>query len=206
MYRLYWSPGRASMAVHAALEELAADYALELVDLSRPREPAFLKLNPTGRVPTLAVGDGVVIGETAAILMYLADHHPQAALAPVGTEALRPASYPWTCYLTNTLQWAFFPWFYPERFSADPSHVGAIKKKAQETLHDIWQIVDRHLEQGGPYILGDQFTTCDLMLHMFTEWRKPLPDLLQRCRYVSRLAKLMAERPPVQKMMTYQKA
>src|SRR5262249_11023290 len=58
MYRLYWSPGSASMAVHAALEETGADYALERVDLSRSRELAYLRLNPTGRVPTLAVGEG----------------------------------------------------------------------------------------------------------------------------------------------------
>jgi glutathione S-transferase len=192
------------MAVHAALEELAVDYALERVDLSRPREPGFLKLNPTGRVPTLAISDGVVIAETAAILMYLADRDPQATLAPLGTDPLRPAYYQWTCYLTSTLQPAFFPWFYPERFSDNPSHAEAIKKKAQETLHGIWQQIDRHLEQGGPHILGDRFTICDFMLHMFSEWRKPHPDLLQRYRSVARLAKLMAERPSVQRMMTYQ--
>jgi glutathione S-transferase len=204
MYRLYWSPRRASMPVHAALEELAVDYALERVDLSRPREPTFLKLNPTGRVPTLAVSDGVVIAETAAILMYLADRHPQAALAPLGNDPLRPAYYQWTCYLSSTLQPACFPWFYPERYSDDPSHFEAIKKKAQETLYGIWQHIDRHLEQGGPHILGLRFTTCDLLLHMCSEWRRPHPDLLQRYRCVGRLVKLVSERPSVQRMMAYQ--
>jgi glutathione S-transferase len=205
MYRLYWSPGAASMATHAALEETAADYVLERVDLSRPREPAYLKLNPTGFVPTLAVGDGLVIGETAAILMYLADRHPQAALAPVLTDSLRPAYYQWTCYLTNTLQTAYVPWYHPDRY-AEAAHAGALKKKAEETLHGIWQRIERHLEQGGPHILGDRFSTCDLMVHMFSEWREPHPDLAQRYGRVARLAKLVAERPSVQKMMPYQKA
>lgn len=206
MYRLYWSPGSASMAVHAALEEIAADYELERVELGRPRDPAYLKLNPAGRVPTLAVGDGLVVSETAAILMYLADRHPQAALAPPITDALRPAYYQWSCYLTNTLQTAYFPWYYPERYSDIPGHADAIKKRAEATLGGIWQLVDRHLEQHGPHVLGERFSTCDLMVHMFTEWQEPHPDLLRRCAGVARLARLMADRPSVQKMMPYQKA
>lgn len=206
MYTLYWSPFAASMAPHAALEEIDSDYALRRVDLSKPREAAYLALNPTGRVPTLVVGDNLVVAETAAILMYLADRHPEAALAPSLNDALRPAYYQWTCYLTNTLQDAFLPWYYPERYSAVAAHADAIKRQAEEVLHGIWQRIERHLERNGPYLLGDRFSTCDLMLHMFTEWRDPHPDLLERYKTVARLARLLAERPAVMKMMNVQKA
>ena len=206
MYTLYWSPNAASMAPHAALEEVAADYALRRVDLSKPREAAYLALNPTGRVPTLVVGESLVIAETAAILMYLADRHPEAALAPPLTDPLRPAYYQWTCYLTNTLQVAFMAWYHPERFSAVPGHADAIKRKAEETLHGIWQRIERHLERSGPYLLGERFSTCDLMLQMFADWREPHPDLLERYKTVARLARLLAERPAVMKMMSQQKA
>jgi glutathione S-transferase len=206
MYTLYWSPISASMAPHAALEEVAADYELRRVDLDKPREAAYLAINPTGKVPTLVVGDSLVVCETAAILMYLADRHPEAALAPTLTDPLRPAYYQWMCYLTNTLQDAFLPWYYPERYSGVPSHADAIKRKAEETLHGIWQRIERHLERNGPYLLGDRFSTCDLMLFMFTEWRDPHPDLLERYKTVARLARMLCERPSIMKMMSLQKA
>jgi glutathione S-transferase len=204
MYKLYWSPGAASMAAHAALEEVGADYALERVRLDRPRDPAYLALNPTGRVPTLAVGDSLVVSETAAILTYLADRHPEAGLAPAPTDPQRPAFVQWTCYLTNTLQPAFSAWYHPERYIDDPAQFDAVRRKAGETLRGIWALLDRHLEQHGPYMLGDHFTTCDLMVQMFSEWREPHPDLLDRCHQVARLSRQVGERPSVRKMMSRQ--
>ncbi len=204
MYKLYWAPRTASMAVHAALEETGADYALERIDIDRPRDPAYLRLNPTGRVPTLVVGEGVVLSEAGAILMYLADRHPQAALAPALTDPLRPAYYQWTCFLAGMLQPAFRPWRRPERYCDAPAHADAVRRKAQETLRAVWLHLDRHLEHEGPHLLGQRFSTCDLMLHMFSEWREPVPDLLDRCASVARLARLVAGRPSVRKMMMHQ--
>ncbi|MBX6321794.1 MAG: glutathione S-transferase family protein [Rhodospirillaceae bacterium] len=204
MYRLYWAPYTASMAVHAALEEIGADYTLERVDLGRPRDPAYLRLNPTGRVPTLTVGEGLVVCEAGAILMYLADRHPQAALAPAFSDPLRAAYYQWTCYLAGTLQPAFRPWRNPERYCDAPSHAEAVRRKAQEALRAAWEHVDRHLERNGPHILGERFSTCDLMVHMFGEWREPVPDLMELYASVARLVRLTAQRPAVQKMMSYQ--
>ena len=69
MYTLYYSPGTASMVVHLALLEIGVPYRLELVDVSasRERDPASLKLNPQGTVPTLVV-DGRALTESAAQL------------------------------------------------------------------------------------------------------------------------------------------
>ena len=74
VYTLYYAPGTASMVVHLALLEIGAPYRLELVDLdaSRERDPAYLRLNPQGTVPTLVVDDRVLT-ESAALLMVLAD-------------------------------------------------------------------------------------------------------------------------------------
>ena len=65
MYTLFYSPGSASMAPHAMLEETGAKYALKRVDISadKPRDPDYLKLNPLGRVPTLAIAGGETISE-----------------------------------------------------------------------------------------------------------------------------------------------
>src|SRR5580698_5441234 len=73
MYTLYYSPGTASMCVHHALIETSAEYRLVLVDLEagRQRDPAYLKLNPGGVVPTLLIDD-VPFTESAALLMTIA--------------------------------------------------------------------------------------------------------------------------------------
>ena len=83
MYTLYYSPGTASMVVHLALLEIGAPYRLELVDLDNDAQhsPAYLKLNPHGVVPALMI-DGKPMTESAALLMMLAERHPEAHLAP----------------------------------------------------------------------------------------------------------------------------
>ena len=57
MYTLYYNPGTASMCVHQALIEANAPYRLVLVDLQagQQRDPAYLKLNPNGVVPTMLI-------------------------------------------------------------------------------------------------------------------------------------------------------
>ena len=83
MYTLYYSPGSASMVVHLALLETGAPYRLELVDLAKGAQQSteYLKLNPQGVVPTLVI-DGRPLTESAALLMILAERHPDARLAP----------------------------------------------------------------------------------------------------------------------------
>src|SRR4249920_1917954 len=73
MYTLYWSPGTASMCVHWMLIELGEPHELVKVDIEsgEHRKPEYLKLNPSGVVPTLVV-DGAPLGESAALCMLLA--------------------------------------------------------------------------------------------------------------------------------------
>src|SRR4051794_31694748 len=77
---LYWRPGSAAMAPHAALAEIGHPY--ELVRIGRDEaqsSAAYRALNPLGVVPTLVDGD-VVVTESVAILLHLADRHPEAHL------------------------------------------------------------------------------------------------------------------------------
>ena len=83
MYTLYWSPGAASLCVHWMLIELGEPHELVKVDIEagEHRKPEYLTMNPSGLVPTLVV-DGEPLGEAAALLMMLAERHPQAGFAP----------------------------------------------------------------------------------------------------------------------------
>ena len=89
MLQLHYYPGNASMTPHMLLEELGVPYTLQYVDRTVQAHKAadYLKLNPNGLIPVLVDGD-LVLYETAAICLHLADTHPQAALAPaLGTPA-----------------------------------------------------------------------------------------------------------------------
>ena len=112
--RLYWRPGSAAMAPHAALAEIGVAYELVRVERDEAQsDPGYLALNPLGVVPTLVDGD-VVLNESAAILLYLADRFPEARLAPPE----RAQFYRWLVFMTNTLQTGFLRYFYPERYGS----------------------------------------------------------------------------------------
>jgi hypothetical protein len=109
------------MAPHAALAEAGAEYTLVLVveDEAGQRPSAYFALNPWGQVPTLVDGD-LVLTESVAIMLHLADRFPEAGLgAPVGTPA-RSELYKWLSYLSYGVQATHMHWFYPERFTSDP--------------------------------------------------------------------------------------
>ncbi len=64
------------MAPHAALAEIGVEYKLVRIEREQAQtDPAYLALNPLGVVPTLVEGD-LVLTESAAILLYLADRYP----------------------------------------------------------------------------------------------------------------------------------
>lgn len=202
MYTLYWSPGSAAMAPHAALEEIGTPYKLVPVDISpgKPRDPAYLKLNPQGKVPTLVLEDGRAMYESAAIMLHLAERHPEAGLAPPVGDPLRPFYHQWLVHLTNTLQPAYTIWYYPERYTTNPAATDDLRARAAEELLVLWERVNQALA-GGPYLLGERFSGCDLFLQMLAGWQDPLPQLYQRCRNVKRCVDLVLQRPAVQRML-----
>jgi len=164
--RLYWRPGTAAMAPHAALAEVGADY--ELVEIDRDTaqsDPEYLALNPTGVVPTLVDG-GLVLTESAAILLHLADRFPEARLAPEGAE--RPHFYRWLVFLTNTLQPAMLRFFYPERYGDE-----SVARIAAEEAGRHFDLLDRELA-GRAWLVGDGRTAADLFLFMLVRWGRRL--------------------------------
>ncbi len=100
---LYFAPGASSMAVHVALHEAGATFEARPLSFHRRenRTPAYLALNPEGKVPTLLVG-GRPLTEVAAILFYLARRFPAAGLLPEGAEAEAQA-LSWLSFIAATL-------------------------------------------------------------------------------------------------------
>jgi glutathione S-transferase len=188
------------MAPHAALAEIGVEYELALVDES-PSE-AYVALNPWGRVPTLEDGP-LVLTESAAIMLHLADRHPEAGLAPALGSPERSELYRWLIYLTNTVQPTFLHWFYPERYTADDGGHEGVKAVAADALHAHLDSLDAQLADR-PWLVGDERSAADLYLFMLTRWGRNLePAAWDRPNLRSHWARL-AERPGVRRMLDEQ--
>jgi glutathione S-transferase len=203
MYTLYYSPGSASMSPQAVLEEIGAPYKLQLVDTAKGehQQPAYLTINPAGKVPALGLEDGTSMAEAAGICIYLADRHPEAGLAPAVTDSARPTYLQWFLHLTNTLQPADLRFYYSERYTADANGAAAVKARASEEVAETWTRIDRHLAAKGPYLLGERFSAADIFCFMLSTWQDCCPDLNTRFPHVKKLADLVSARPAVQRML-----
>jgi len=192
MYQLYYSPSTASQAVHWMLIELGVPFELVLTDTATgaQKHPDYLKLNPSGVVPTLIV-DGAPVCEVAAILMLLAERHPEAGFAPAVGAPERAAYLQWMVYLANTVMPAFRAWFYPHE-PAGEAGTDAVTGTARARLDAIWDRVDAHLaRQEGPYMLGRQLTAVDFLATMLARWSrnmpKPATEWPSIARYLARM-------------------
>lgn len=172
---LYGSTSTASLVVHWLLIELGIEHELVLLDFdTREHKSAdYLALNPAGRVPTLLI-DGQVLTEAAAIALYLADRHPQAALLPAVGAPARGEAYRWMFWCANTLQPAYRAWFYAHE-AAGGECIEAVRAMARQQLESAWQHVATHLQSGGPYLLGDAPSVVDFMLVMLMRWSRNMP-------------------------------
>src|SRR5271154_2073316 len=103
MLTLYLAPGTSSMAPHIALHEAGAPFETRSISLANKenRTPAYLAINPEGRVPTLLI-DERPLTEVAGILFYLAKSFPDARLLPDDIEAQAQA-VSWMSFIASTV-------------------------------------------------------------------------------------------------------
>lgn len=202
MYKLFWDPGSANMAPHAVLEEIGCPYELVKVDIKggAHKQPAYLKLNPNARVPTLVDGERVMY-ESAAIILYLIEQHPAAKLAPAPGTQERMLFLQWLLYLTNTVQDSFILYYHPDNIFPDDARRAALKSAGEERLEKQWAVVDAALAQNGPYLAGASFTAADLFLHMLARWSRNCARPAWAFPHIARNLDLVKARPAVQRMM-----
>lgn len=201
MYQLYYYPGNANLAPHILLEEIGADYELVLVDRNRNehKSPAYLKLNPTGRIPVLVDG-GLVLYETAAICLHLADRHAGAGLAPALGSNERAEFYKWLVYLTNTVQTELILYFYPERLADDTAAATQIKAHAERRTSDMLDLIEAALAAGtGPFLLGAQYRAVDPYLLMLCRWTRGMHNPARNRPHLGRFLDTVMARAATQR-------
>ena len=144
-------------------------------------------------VPTLLV-DGKVLTESSAIVMHLADAHPEAKLAPPVGSMERASYYQWMFYLANAVQPNFRAWYYADEF-AGADNVDVVKDNARKRLEACFDNLDAHLAANGPFLLGERMSAADFQLTMLMRWSRNLPKQAIAWPHLARLATMMKARP-----------
>ena len=200
MYVLHYYPSNANLAPHILLEEIGAPYRLELVDRDKGahKSPEYLALNPAGLIPVLIDGE-LVLPETAAICMHLADKHPQSGLAPALATPLRGHYYRWFAYLTNTLQAEILIHAFPERLADDDAGAQVVKRHAEQRIAGMLDLVERHLAERGPWMLGQEYSAVDPFLFVLCRWTRNMASPARARPSIKRLLDTMMQRPAVQR-------
>ena len=172
MITLFGIPGTATTAPHMVLEELGTLYDFVLVERTDdgvPTSPAgYLEMSPFGKVPVLKHNE-LVLTESAAICLHLADAFPDHDLIPkVGTPE-RAEAMRWLMFLTNTVQAAYLRFFSPARPTADANGADAVVAAAVVELTALRDEIAKQLGSG-PFLLGGAFTIADIYLAMLSSW------------------------------------
>lgn len=198
MLALYYYPGNASLLPHMMLREIGVPFEMRLVDRDNNAQKSaeYLKLNPNGRIPVLVDGD-LVLFETTAIALHLADKFPEAGLAPaLGTQE-RAEFYKWMVHLTNTPQAEYRAWFYPHEHVSEESAVPAAKKAAEQRLYRMFDVISEQLGDK-TWLLGERFSAADLFLFMLIRWGRGMPRPPRTIPNLNALAERVIARPAVQ--------
>ena len=203
MITLHYFPSNASFAPHVLLEELGRPFQLQLVQRNEDehKKPEYLKLNPNGLIPVMQDG-GLVLYETAAILLHLADTNPEVQLAPALGTPERAQFYKWLIWLTNTLQPMIIGYYYPERWVDEGNADGAaeVKKHAELRAGPLLDQIDALLaSHGGPWLLGEQFSAADPLAFMLCRWTRNFARPARSLAHVGPYLQRMLARPAVQR-------
>jgi glutathione S-transferase len=200
MLQLHYHPSDASLMPHIFLEELGVPFELKLVDRARnaQKSPEYLKLNPNGLIPVLVDGD-VVLYETPAILLHLADTHPHSGLVPALGTPERAHCYKWLVWLSNTLQVTLVQYFYAERY-VPVEGVADFRARSESRIAPLLDQLETQLQStGGPWLLGPNYSAADCMAFVLCCWTRNLQRPANSLPAIGAYLTRMRQRPAVQR-------
>jgi glutathione S-transferase len=170
---LYYAPGTCALACWIALEWAEADYAVEKVD---PRSDAYSKINSLGMVPAIDIGGERPMTQADAILQYIAECFAEKDLgADQGLEA-RFKFNETMSFLTGDFHPAFWPYFAPERFTANGREeaLNAVRVAAQSRIERVLQHLDGLIGDTGHVYRGKR-SVADPYAFVMARWSEKFP-------------------------------
>ena len=181
---LYHSPNTRSTGALILLEELGAPYRLQVINMKagEQRKPAYLAINPMGKVPAVKHGDALVT-EQVAVFLYLADLFPQAGLAPPIGDPLRGPYLRWMVFYGS----CFEPALVDRAQKRDPAPPAMSPYGDYDTM--LKTLTDQLTP--GPFLLGERFTAADVLWGTALNWTtmfKLVPELPVIRAYIDRIS------------------
>jgi glutathione S-transferase len=195
--KLYYSPGACSLSPHIALLEADLPYDLIKVDLKAKtleNGDDFLKVNPKGQVPALALDSGELVTEGPVIVQMIADKAAGKNLAPARDSAERYKLMEWLNFITSELHKNFGPLFSPV-LSDDA------KAFFKDRVMGKFKYLDGALA-GRDYLMGKQFTVADGYLFTMLAWADRMKFDLSAMPNLLAYKARVAARPKVKEALT----
>jgi glutathione S-transferase len=195
--KLYYSPGACSLSPHIALLEAGLPYDLIKVDLRAKKlenGDDYLKINPKGQVPALALDSGELVTEGPVIVQMIADKAADKNLAPSRDHADRYKLQAWLTYINGELHKNIGPQFSPV-LSDDA------KAFFKDRTMGKFRYVDGELA-GKDYLMGKQFTVADGYLFVMLKWAERTGMDLSALKNLMAFKDRVGARPKVQEALT----
>jgi glutathione S-transferase len=199
-WTLYLAPGTCAQAVHIALHDAGVPHHLHLLDFSaaEQRSPAYLAVNPRGRVPALATEHGTLT-EVPALLLFIAQSFPAARLAPLDNPFRLAQLQSFNSFLCSTAHVAHAHKRRGARWADDAAAIEAMQRKVPANMTEIFEHIETDWLRG-PWVFGEDYTVADPYLFTIAEWLEG--DGVD----VSRFPKLLAHRARMQAREAVQRA
>ena len=197
MLKLYFAPGTCALASHIALRDAGAAYTVERIDFKSNMQNSadYLAINPKGRVPALVTDRGILT-ETPAMLAFIAQSFPEAALAPLDDAFAFAAVQAFNSYLCSTVHIAHAHRMRGYRWATEESSFADMKRKVPESVGASFALIERGMLRG-PWVMGEQYTICDPYLFTLAQWLEGDGVDLAALPKVMDHRKRMSERPAV---------
>jgi glutathione S-transferase len=198
---LYYAPGTCAQAVRIALHEAGVPHEAVRIDFSaaEQRSPAYLAVNPKGRVPALLTEHGVLT-ETPALLAYVAQRFPEARLAPADAFGFARMQE-FHSYLASTVHVAHAHRPRAARWADEPEAQAAMQRKVPANMAECFEVIERHYLGDGPWVMGGQYTVADGYLFTVAGWLKSDGVDIARFPQVHAHFQRVAARPATQEAL-----
>ena len=168
---LYYAPGTCALATRIALLEAGAPHEAVRLDLAagEQRSPAYLAINPKGRVPALVTEHGV-LSETPALLAYVAQRFPAAGLAPLDDPFAFARMQEFHGYLAATVHVAHAHRRRGGRWADEPEAIAAMQRKVAANMAECFGVIERHYLGSDPWVMGERYSVADGYLFTVAGW------------------------------------
>ncbi|QOR40353.1 glutathione S-transferase family protein [Billgrantia diversa] len=193
MITLYGTPPTRTLRAIWLLNELGLEYETRPVDLMQGehQQQAFLSLNPAGKIPVLVDGD-LVLTESAAIQLYLAEKYPQAGFIPDTVEE-RAQMHRWNFFLVTEIEQPLWriarqTFIYPEEQRL-PQDVDQARQECVEMV----AVLERHMKER-EYLVGNRLSVADFNAAYTLDWANE-EDMLGDAPRLREFLKTMYSRP-----------